>query len=86
MFYDHKLIWSLGWVMSLSEYIETVPTLWDTTQQFMEKYPEYIERGNDSLLPWVIGDDGSYNLCHFWSNFEVILLIVDIKHIIIIIL
>lgn len=82
--HGQKLIWYLGWVMSLSEYIETVPTLWETTQQFMEKYPEYIERGNDSLLPWVIGDDGTYNLCHFWSNFEVILIIVDIECIIII--
>ncbi|CEI92416.1 Putative Alpha 1,2-mannosyltransferase [Rhizopus microsporus] len=69
MMKDNKF--KYGWVISLSEYIETVPTLWDTTQQFMEKYPEYIERGNDSLLPWVIGDDGSYNLCHFWSNFEI---------------
>ncbi|CAO3663439.1 hypothetical protein G6F70_008396 [Rhizopus microsporus] len=69
MMKDNKF--KYGWVMSLSEYIETVPTLWETTQQFMEKYPEYIERGNDSLLPWVIGDDGTYNLCHFWSNFEI---------------
>ena len=25
----------------------------------------------DNLLPWVTADDGSYNLCHFWSNFEI---------------
>ncbi|KAI7883542.1 glycosyl transferase [Lichtheimia hyalospora FSU 10163] len=61
-----------GWTVSLTEYPDTIPTLWETTQAFMRKYPEYIIRGPDSLLPWIT-DDGylTYNGCHFWSNFEI---------------
>jgi alpha 1,2-mannosyltransferase len=58
--------------VSLTEYQATIPTLWNVTQEFMDKHPEYVNRGNDSLLNWLT-DDGfkNYNGCHFWSNFEV---------------
>ncbi|KAJ8653247.1 hypothetical protein O0I10_011095 [Lichtheimia ornata] len=61
-----------GWTLSLTEYPETIPTLWETTQEFIRKHPDYIIRGAGSLLPWVT-DDGflTYNGCHFWSNFEI---------------
>lgn len=61
----------LGWTLSLTEYKETIPTLWETTQEFMRKHPDYIVRSN-SLLAWVTDDEFlTYNGCHFWSNFEV---------------
>lgn len=61
-----------GWTMALTEYMETIPTLWNATQQFMSDYPEYVQRGNESLLGLLTDDDyASYNGCHFWSNFEV---------------
>ncbi|KAG1467330.1 hypothetical protein G6F56_004472 [Rhizopus delemar] len=61
-----------GWTLSLTEYMETIPTLWKTTQQFMSNNPSYIQRGNDSLLQWLTDDNyESYNGCHFWSNFEI---------------
>jgi alpha 1,2-mannosyltransferase len=40
----------------------------------MEKYPQHILplNNSESLLSWVTEDGGqSYNLCHFWSNFEI---------------
>ena len=62
----------VGWTVSLTEYMDTIPTLWKTAQQFIEKHPEYVIRGDDSLMPWITDDNFiSYNGCHFWSNFEV---------------
>lgn len=61
-----------GWTLSLTEYKETIPTLWKTTQEFMDKNPDYIVKGDESILPWITDDDyENYNGCHFWSNFEV---------------
>ena len=36
----------------------------------MHKYPQYIAENNSMEF---LSDDGghSYNLCHFWSNFEI---------------
>lgn len=59
-----------GWTISLPEYKETIPTLWETTRKFMEQYPQYIAKDNN--LPWISDDEGkTYNGCHFWSNFEI---------------
>lgn len=63
-----------GFAISLHEYENTIPNLWETTKQFMEKYPQHIVPANDSesLMNWVTNDGGNtYNLCHFWSNFEI---------------
>ena len=35
----------------------------------MKENPQLIPEKN--LLPFVTSPDGSYNLCHFWSNFEI---------------
>ncbi|KAI8886579.1 glycosyltransferase family 15 protein [Backusella circina FSU 941] len=60
-----------GFAISLTEYGNTIPTLWETTKGFMKEYPQHIQT-NDSLLDWVTNDGGeTYNLCHFWSNFEI---------------
>jgi alpha 1,2-mannosyltransferase len=33
-------------------------------------HPEHVAEGN--LMDWVSDDHGeTYNLCHFWSNFEI---------------
>ncbi|KAI8141487.1 nucleotide-diphospho-sugar transferase [Fennellomyces sp. T-0311] len=63
-----------GWTISIKEYVETIPTLWETVKSFMKEHPEYIIPKSDpeSLLAWISNDGGeSYNLCHFWSNFEI---------------
>jgi len=63
-----------GFVITLPEYIETIPTLWETTKQFVRENPTLVAKDNafefltdDSKRGW----NGKYNLCHFWSNFEI---------------
>ncbi|KAI2613801.1 glycosyltransferase family 15 protein [Hypoxylon fragiforme] len=59
-----------SFVLSLYEYGETIPTLWDSVKKFIKNYPEHVVEGNSMGF---LSDDGgdSYNNCHFWSNFEV---------------
>jgi len=65
---EHKKKYSF--VLSLYEYVETIPTLWDSVKGFMKQHPEHIVAGNSMEF---LSDDGgnSYNHCHFWSNFEI---------------
>ncbi|RLV84579.1 Glycolipid 2-alpha-mannosyltransferase 1 [Meyerozyma sp. JA9] len=59
-----------GWTISLPEYIETIPTLWDTTKKFMAENPQFVHKNN--MMDWISDDGGeTYNKCHFWSNFEI---------------
>ncbi|CDO96159.1 unnamed protein product [Kluyveromyces dobzhanskii CBS 2104] len=70
-----------GFVLSIYEYEDTVTTLWDAVEEFMETYPEILHPNNslsfltDSSLVGrffpVVESNTDYNLCHFWSNFEV---------------
>jgi alpha 1,2-mannosyltransferase len=59
-----------GFVLSLYEYYETIPTLWDSITKFITNHPEYIAKDNSMGF---LSDDGgkTYNKCHFWSNFEI---------------
>ncbi|RAH43980.1 glycosyltransferase family 15 protein [Aspergillus brunneoviolaceus CBS 621.78] len=59
-----------SFTLSLYEYYDTIPTLWDTTQKFVGEHPEHISSDNSMGF---LSDDGgkTYNKCHFWSNFEV---------------
>ncbi|KAL6719255.1 alpha 1,2-mannosyltransferase 2.4.1 [Lecanora helva] len=59
-----------SFVISLYEYAETIPTIWDSTKKFIKAHPEHVPEGNS--MQWLSDDGGeSYNHCHFWSNFEV---------------
>ncbi|ODQ67430.1 glycosyl transferase, partial [Nadsonia fulvescens var. elongata DSM 6958] len=59
-----------GFTISITEFESTIPSLWNTTKEFVKQNPELIPK--DNLLKFVSNDDGeSYNLCHFWSNFEI---------------
>jgi len=59
-----------GFTLSLYEYIETIPTLWDSVKEFINLHPEYI--AEDNLMGFLSDDGGdTYNKCHFWSNFEI---------------
>ncbi|KAF7731667.1 hypothetical protein EC973_008837 [Apophysomyces ossiformis] len=63
-----------GWSISILEYANTIPTLWDTVKAFMSEHPEHIIPKEDpnSLMEWISNDGGNtYNLCHFWNNFEI---------------
>lgn len=55
-----------SFVLSLYEYIETIPTLWESTKKFMKAHPEHISKDNSMAF---LSDDGgdTYNKCHFVS-------------------
>jgi alpha 1,2-mannosyltransferase len=65
---EHKKKYSF--TLSLYEYVETIPTLWDATKNFTKHYPQHIVKDNSMKF---LSDDGgeTYNHCHFWSNFEI---------------
>ncbi|SCU95233.1 LANO_0E09714g1_1 [Lachancea nothofagi CBS 11611] len=59
-----------GFTVSIKEFEVTIKSLWDTTKAFIQKHPEYVDKNN--MMDFISNDKGkSYNLCHFWSNFEV---------------
>lgn len=59
-----------GFTISIHEFEATIPTLWQHTKDFIKLHPEHIADNN--LLDFISDDKGeTYNLCHFWSNFEV---------------
>ncbi|KAJ7663939.1 glycosyltransferase family 15 protein [Mycena polygramma] len=59
-----------GFTVSLPEYIETIPTLWDTVKNFTRANPGLVV--HDNAMGFLSDDGGeSYNKCHFWSNFEI---------------
>ncbi|KAK6460711.1 alpha-1,2-mannosyltransferase, partial [Scheffersomyces coipomensis] len=59
-----------SFTISLPEYKETIPTLWEETQKYIEANPKVLAENN--LLDWISDDKGkTYNGCHFWSNFEI---------------
>jgi alpha 1,2-mannosyltransferase len=55
-----------GFVLSLYEYIDTIPTLWDSVKKFMKNHPEHVAADNSMGF---LSDDGgdTYNKCHFVS-------------------
>ena len=59
-----------SFVLSLYEYAETIPTLWDSTKKFMREHPEHIVEDNSMKF---LSDDGgeTYNKCHFVSSYLV---------------
>ncbi|KAF8447942.1 glycosyltransferase family 15 protein [Boletus edulis BED1] len=59
-----------GFTISLFEYPETIPTLWQHVRAFIKENPGLIPVDNAMAF---LSDDGgeSYNRCHFWSNFEI---------------
>lgn len=72
-----------GFVVTFYEYPNTIPTLYDSVKEFMEIYPEHINSnsaidfitnrdsvGNNHLVIDEVGAE-EYNMCHFWSNFEI---------------
>ncbi|OBZ87940.1 Glycolipid 2-alpha-mannosyltransferase 2 [Choanephora cucurbitarum] len=64
-----------GFTIAFREFLQTVPTLWQTVMNFRRDYPDVAARWpsrKESLMDFVTSDDGnSYNGCHFWTNFEI---------------
>ena len=61
---EYKKLYSF--VLSLYEYEETIPTIWESVKKFMKEYPGHIAEHN--AMAWLSDDGGeSYNKCHFVS-------------------
>ncbi|SCV03212.1 LAME_0H08614g1_1 [Lachancea meyersii CBS 8951] len=59
-----------GFTVSIKEFESTIKTLWSTTKEFLDANPKFIAK--DNMMDFISNDKGkTYNLCHFWSNFEV---------------
>ncbi|THH16350.1 hypothetical protein EW146_g4283 [Bondarzewia mesenterica] len=59
-----------GFTVGLYEYKDTIMTLWDTVKDFMREHPDLLPENN--MMDFISDDGGaSYNLCHYWSNFEI---------------
>lgn len=55
-----------SFVLSLYEYHETIPTLWDSVKKFIKNHPEHI--AEDNVMGFLSDDNGNtYNKCHFVS-------------------
>lgn len=65
---------SYGFTMAVHEYGATVPTLYETTKTFVQKHPEYVSKNAGMHFLTDEPDkfmEPGWNLCHFWSNFEI---------------
>ncbi|CAN6610567.1 alpha-1,2 mannosyltransferase Ktr1p [Trichomonascus vanleenenianus] len=59
-----------GFTIALREFEATVHSLWAVTKNFISHYPHYIAKYN--MIDFISDNSGeSYNMCHYWSNFEV---------------
>lgn len=59
-----------GYLIQIQEIPETIPTLWRTTQEFMDANPHLVDHNSNALEAFK-HSDSQYNQCHFWSNFEI---------------
>ncbi|KAJ1726584.1 alpha-1,2-mannosyltransferase ktr1 [Coemansia biformis] len=59
-----------GFTIAPREIRSTVETLWYHTREWVKKHTHLLPE--KSLANWVMGTDGHYNMCHFWSNFEIV--------------
>ncbi|CCL98020.1 uncharacterized protein FIBRA_00013 [Fibroporia radiculosa] len=65
---DHDKVY--GFTITMYEFEATIPTLWQTVKEFVRDHPQYIAQ--DNAMNYLSDNSGdTYNLCHFWSNFEI---------------
>ncbi|KAI8061642.1 glycolipid 2-alpha-mannosyltransferase-domain-containing protein [Gongronella butleri] len=61
-----------GFVITLRELSNTIPTLWQTVLEYAKSRHIDISDKNNLLFPYFVNKKtGDYNMCHFWSNFEI---------------
>ena len=71
-----------GFTIAIVDYENTIPSLWYTAENFIKDRSDLIHPNNSikfltTIESKVIYDyfksdhNSSYNLCHFWSNFEI---------------
>lgn len=73
MFYDpfeymKKNNIEYGFNMNVYEFMETIPSLWNTTLAYIEQNKHLIQ--NQKPLEEMMDQYGHFSGCHFWTNFE----------------
>ncbi|KAF9246499.1 glycosyltransferase family 15 protein [Melanogaster broomeanus] len=59
-----------GFTISMPEWEPTIPTLWSSIKEFIAENPQYLHP--DNSMDFISDNAGdTFNLCHFWSNFEI---------------
>ncbi|KAJ7896789.1 glycosyltransferase family 15 protein [Mycena olivaceomarginata] len=59
-----------AFTIALYEWSATIPTLWDTVKDFMKENPDAV--APDNAMGFLSENGGQdFNMCHFWSNFEI---------------
>ncbi|KAJ2058386.1 hypothetical protein GGI08_003438 [Coemansia sp. S2] len=61
---DHGKLYSF--VIALKELELTIPSLWDHMLEYM-----LVNNITSDFMSYFVTESGGYNLCHFWSNFEI---------------
>lgn len=60
-----------GWTISITEFRNTIPTLWNHTVDFIKQHPDYVHPNALENFVRDKDDRSEYNLCHYWTNFEI---------------
>ncbi|KAI7906301.1 nucleotide-diphospho-sugar transferase [Cokeromyces recurvatus] len=61
-----------GFVVTLLELRDTIPSLWKTVEEYAKSRRIDISNNSNLLFPYFRNSEtGDFNLCHFWSNFEI---------------
>lgn len=57
-----------GFVITIREFMASIPTLMNVTAKFILDFYDQIALKNNLTFMY---ENGKYNGCHFWSNFEI---------------
>lgn len=64
-------VFMIGFVLTMREAPASIPTLWIRVNEFKDLYPDYVLSEEQTIFPWIYdAEEDNYNLCHFWSNFQ----------------
>ncbi|TRM66780.1 glycosyltransferase family 15 protein [Schizophyllum amplum] len=59
-----------AFTIAMYEFEATIASLWSTVKDFIKLHPEHVAQ--DNAMGFLSDNNGdTYNLCHFWSNFEI---------------
>lgn len=70
--YIHDNDIQYGFTITMPEYDRTIPSLWQTVKDYLNENNLMEKVISNPSHKWVTNDGmKSYNMCHFWTNFEI---------------
>ncbi|KAH9971818.1 glycosyl transferase [Lactifluus volemus] len=68
--YMHENNKTYGFTITMYEFQRTIESLWTTVSDFIIQNTDYVAK--DHAIAFLSDNNAvTYNLCHFWSNFEI---------------